>query len=132
MTVTTPQFDKQSRQIAMDEIVGYLLLSGVLLSLTLITAGLAWHLAVTHRMSLDYKIGGMNMAEFVLTEFRIALSGQLRPRLLINLGIVVLMLTPFLRVAASMFYFLFALRNWKYVFFTFLVLSVLTYSLFLR
>jgi uncharacterized membrane protein len=136
MKMATPQpatkNPQANRQTAMDEIVGYLLLGGVLLSLALITAGLAWHLAVTRTMSLDYKIRGMNMAEFVVTELRFALAGQFRPRLLINLGIVTLMLTPFLRVAASMFYFLFALRNWKYTGFTLIVLAVLTYSLFLR
>jgi Kef-type K+ transport system membrane component KefB len=44
----------------------------------------------------------------------------------------ILMLTPFFRVAASVFYFMIALKNWKYTLFTGFVLAVLTYSLFLR
>jgi uncharacterized membrane protein len=123
---------RQTREIALDEVVGYILLTGVLLSLALITAGLLWHLADTGKIALDYRITGMNMAQFTVTEFRLALGGGLSPRLCVNLGIVILMLTPFLRVAASMFYFLFALKNWKYTLFTSVVLAVLTYSLFLR
>ncbi|MGZ3606158.1 MAG: DUF1634 domain-containing protein, partial [Thermodesulfobacteriota bacterium] len=59
-------------------------------------------------------------------------SHELRPRVMINMGIAVLMLTPFVRVLASVFYFAFAERNWKYTLFTGFVLGVLTYSLFLR
>jgi hypothetical protein len=36
------------------------------------------------------------------------------------------------RVLASMLYFLLAARNWKYTVFTAFVLTILTYSLFLR
>jgi uncharacterized membrane protein len=42
------------------------------------------------------------------------------------------MLTPYLRVVASVVYFMAGLRNWKYAVFTGFVLAVLTYSLFLR
>ena len=59
-------------------------------------------------------------------------AGQLQPRLLINLGIALLMLTPYVRVLASTFYFALAERNPKYTLFTGFVLAVLTYSLFLR
>jgi uncharacterized membrane protein len=59
-------------------------------------------------------------------------SHELRPRVLINMGIAVLMLTPFVRVLASVFYFALVERNWKYTLFTGFVLCVLTYSLFLR
>ena len=42
------------------------------------------------------------------------------------------MLTPYVRVAASMLYFGIAEHNWKYTLFTLFVFTVLTYSLFLR
>ena len=122
----------QSRQEAMDEWVGYILLCGVLLSMALITIGLAWRYAKTGDVASDYRISGMNMADFALAEFRLARAGAIRPRLFINLGIVILMLTPFFRVLVSVIYFMFALKNWKYTLFTAFVLAVLTYSLFLR
>jgi uncharacterized membrane protein len=42
------------------------------------------------------------------------------------------MFTPYVRVLASLFYFAVVARNWKYTLFTGFVLTVLTYSLFLR
>lgn len=119
-------------QAKMDLLVGYLLLAGVGLSIALIVVGLAWRLILTGHFSLDYKIAGMNLFEFLVLEIRTAASGQLRPRTLIDAGIAVLMLTPYVRVVASMFYFMIALKNWKYTLFTGIVLGVLTFSLFLR
>ncbi len=118
--------------IDMDLLVGYILLIGVSVSLVLVLAALIWRWRETGRVEFDYQITGMNFFEFLVTEIRLAVHGSLRPRLLLSLGIIALMLTPFLRVLASMLYFMVALRNWKYSVFTAFVLAVLTYSLFLR
>jgi uncharacterized membrane protein len=120
------------RQTEMDALVGYLLLGGVLLSLALIVSGLFWRYLNTGGYSLDYQLSGMNLLQIVQSEIRAVLLGQLRPRLLVSMGIAVLLLTPYLRVAASMVYFLAVLKNWKYTLFTAFVLIVLTRSLFLR
>jgi uncharacterized membrane protein len=120
------------RQLGMDTLVGWILLDGVLLSLGLLVIGMCWRWERTGTLSLDYQLTGMNLSEFVLTEVRMATHGELRPRLLINLGIAVLMLTPYLRVMVSVAYFLVASKNWKYASFTAVVLAILTYSLFLR
>lgn len=122
----------ESRQLEMDVLVGYILLGGVLLSMALIVAGLVWKYIQTGGVRFDYELAGMNLFQFVMTEIHIAALGQVRPRLLINIGIAVLMLTPFFRVLASMVYFLAVLKNWKYTVFTLFVLLVLTGSLFLR
>jgi len=127
-----PPGPKPSRQFEMDVLIGYILLGGVLISMTLIVVGLIWRLLRTGSVTFDYRIAGMNMAEFIVAELRDLASAKFRPRLFISLGIVVLMLTPFLRVAASVVYFMVGLRNWKYTVFTGVVLAVLTYSLFLR
>jgi uncharacterized membrane protein len=116
----------------MDQLIGYVLLIGVSLSAALVVAGLIWRWAVTGRLGMDYTISGMNLYEFVVAEFRQVFSGQWRPRLLVSLGIATLMLTPYVRVLASMVFFAFVQRNWKYALFTGFVLAVLTYSLFLR
>jgi len=121
-----------ARQFDMDEVVGYVLLGGVLLSLALVASGLAWEWFARGSLALDYRLTGMNLFEFVVEEIRLAMHGAVRPRLLVNFGIVVLMLTPFLRVLASVVYFAAFLKNWKYTLFTSFVLIVLTYSLFLR
>jgi uncharacterized membrane protein len=123
---------KTIRQLEMDTLVGYILLYGVLLCLALILGGMFWRWLNTGTVWLDYQLAGMNLFQLVVEELRLAIHGDFRPRLLVSLGIVVLMLTPFLRVLASVFFFLAVMKNWKYTLFTSIVLVVLTYSLFLR
>jgi len=112
--------------------VGSILLVGILLSLTLIVAGLVWHWALAGHLQFDYTVTGMNLFQFVLADARRLASGIIQPQLAISTGIVVLMLTPYVRVLASMLYFALIEHNWKYTLFTGFVLGVLTYSLFLR
>lgn len=128
----TVESAQECRQLEMDVLVGYILLCGVLLSMALIVAGLLWKYIQTGGVRLEYELAGMNLFQFVVSEIRLAALGHFRPRLLINMGIVVLMLTPFFRVLASVVYFLVVLKNWKYTAFTLFVLLVLTGSLFLR
>ena len=128
---TTPQV-ADARQTKMDSLLGYLLLCGVALSMVLIVLGLGWHYLRTGSFWLDHPLAGMNLFQFAGHEFHLALSEQLRPRTLVDLGIVVLMFTPYARVVASMVYFMAVLKNWKYSLFTGIVLAVLTFSLFLR
>ena len=123
---------EEGKGVDIEILVGFLLLGGVLLSIVLILVGLAWHWARTGSLELDYTIAGMNLFQFVVTDVRLLISDAVRPRLFINLGIAVLMLTPYARVLVSIFYFAFVEQNWKYTLFTGFVLSVLTYSLFLR
>ncbi len=129
---TTDSVQVSARQLDMDAVVGYILFYGVLLSLALVVIGLCWRWVETRKLWLDYHIVGMNLFQFVVSEVRMAVLGRVRPRLFINLGIAVLMLTPFLRVGVSVLYFLGVLKNWKYTLFTSFVLAVLTFSLFLR
>lgn len=121
-----------ARQFAMDSLVGYILMYGVGLSLLLICVALIWRLINTGHLWFDYTLSGMNLFQLVVAELSQAMQAHLRPRLLLSLGIAVLMLTPFLRVLASVLYFLVVLKNWKYTLFTSIVLIVLTYSLFIR
>jgi len=116
----------------MEILIGYILLVGVLLSAALLAIGFIWRWERSGNLRFQHAIVGMNFFEFVLTSLRQMASHDLRPRVMVNMGIAVLMLTPFVRVLASVFYFALVQRNWKYTLFTGFVLSVLTYSLFLR
>ncbi|MGH9685650.1 MAG: DUF1634 domain-containing protein [Candidatus Acidiferrales bacterium] len=129
---TASSLGETKREFDMDAVVGYILLIGVLISLVLVSAALIWRSLNTGSLSFDYKITGLNLFQLVLEEVKLAARGALRPRLLLSLGIGMLMLTPYIRVLASMVYFIAALRNWKYSIFTAIVLLTLTYSLFLR
>ena len=116
----------------LETLVGYILLVGMLLAMALILAGLTWHWAATGHLQLQSLVSGMNLFQFVWADIQQVTSGSWRPELLLKLGIAVLMLTPYVRVMISMFYFALAERNWKYTVFTGVVFSILTYSLFLR
>jgi uncharacterized membrane protein len=116
----------------MDAVVGSLLLGGVLTSLGLIIAGLVWHRLATGRTELDETLAGRDLLQLLGVDLRALAQGAVRPRLLVSLGIVVLLLTPYLRVLASMLFFALVEHDWKYTGFTAFVLLVLTYSLVLR
>ncbi|MCL4487689.1 MAG: DUF1634 domain-containing protein [Chloroflexi bacterium] len=122
----------QSGESDMEILIGYILQVGVLLSVAFILLGIAWRWLATGAFTLEYSITGMNFFEFVLEDLRQVALGAFRPRLWVNLGIATLMLTPYVRVLASMIFFAVVERNWKYTLFTAFVFTVLTYSLFLR
>jgi len=134
MQVSTncPDKTQSDYHFDMESLVGYILLTGVLLSVALLTVGFIWRWVRVGNLRFEHSIVGMNFFEFILSTLRQMASQAFRPRLFLNMGIGVLMLTPFVRVLASVFYFAFVERNWKYTLFTSFVLSVLTYSLFLR
>ena len=121
-----------ARTSKMDTLVGYVLGVGVLASIALILAGLAWHWLKTGSLRLEYSLQGMNLVQFILDDERQWVGGRAQPHLLLNTGFAVLMLTPYLRVLVSMVYFAFWERNGKYTLFTAIVFGVLTYSLFLH
>lgn len=116
----------------MESLVGYILLTGVLLSAVLLAVSFVWRWVRVGNLRFEHSIVGMNFFEFISSTLRQMASRAFRPRLFLNMGIAVLMLTPFVRVLASVFYFAFVEHNWKYTLFTAFVLTVLTYSLFLR
>jgi uncharacterized membrane protein len=134
MQVSTNLPDKaqSDHHFDMESLVGYILLIGVLLSVALLMVGFIWRWVRVGNLRFEHSIVGMNFFEFIHSTLRQITSQAFRPRLFLNMGIAVLMLTPFVRVLASVFYFAFAEHNWKYTLFTGFVLGVLTYSLFLR
>ncbi len=116
----------------MESLVGYILLTGVLLSVALLSVSFVWRWVRVGSLRFEHSIVGMNLFEFISSTLQQMVSRAFRPRVFINMGIGVLMLTPFVRVLASVFYFALVEHNWKYTLFTAFVLSVLAYSLFLR
>jgi uncharacterized membrane protein len=123
---------RHGKWTGMEGVVGLVLLSGVLLSVALIVAGLLWQWIATGHPATDHPVSGMNLAEYGAMELGEAVRGQWTPALLVNLGILCLILTPFARVLASMISFAVLERDWKYTLITAFVLGVLTYSLFVR
>jgi len=113
-------------------VISYILIAGVLTSLVLIVAGLGVYAAERRSIVPDYTLPRDNLYAFIAFTFRRLLEGRPTGESLMDLGIIVLMLTPFIRVLMSVFLFAFAERNRKYTLITLWVLAVLAYSLFLR
>jgi len=116
----------------MDVWIGSILGIGVGLSAALLLAGLIGQWVATGHPELHYQLQGTNLFQFWISDIREVTSRSFHPQLFVNLGIALLMMTPYLRVLASLLYFFIIEHNWKYTLFTGFVLAVLTYSLFLR
>ncbi len=101
-------------------------------SLALTAVGLVWQAIASPGMHGGHALAGVNVWRFAIELERAIGARGVRPELLIELGLLGMILTPYARVVASLLYFAFAARNWKYTAFTGFVLTVLTYSLFLR
>jgi uncharacterized membrane protein len=113
----------------MDEIIGKLLRTGVILSAIFVLGGGAVYL-LRHRTPVtDYHVFRGEPAELrtVTGIFHEALA--FRGRGLIQLGLLLLIATPIARVVFSVFAFLYQ-RDWTYVVVTLIVLTLLFYSLF--
>ena len=117
----------------MELMVSYLLLAGVVLSIASLLLGLVLDWVHHGTLRLVYLIKGMNYFQFFVHDIA-AFAGPhvWASRTFVNLGIALLMFTPFFRVVASVVFFALEERNIKYTLFTFFVAAVLTYSLFLR
>ncbi len=112
-----------------DEIMGKLLRTGVILSAIFVLAGGALYLMRHGTPVTDYHVFQGEPAELrtITGIFHEALA--LRGRGLIQLGLLLLIATPIARVAFSLLAFLYE-RDWTYVLVTLIVLGLLFYSLF--
>jgi len=112
--------------------LSYILIAGVAISLVLEVTGLLIYYSQTGSLAFDYsnqwELTGSNFFSYLGSLFSNLGAGPIQ---LMALGIVVLMLTPYVRVIASAIHFLIT-KNGKYLAFTVFVLTVLTLSLGLR
>ena len=111
-----------------DEIMGKLLRTGVILSAIFVLAGGALYL-IRHRTPVtDYHVFRGEPAELRTVTGIFHETLAFRGRGLIQLGLLFLIATPIARVAFSLLAFLYE-RDWTYVLVTLIVLAVLIYSL---
>jgi uncharacterized membrane protein len=116
----------QDRQ--MDEIIGTLLRTGVMLAAAVVLLGGAVYLARHHTPVTNYSVfqGEPEGLTTVRGIFQQALSFSGSG--LIQFGLLILIATPVARVAFSLFAFSYQ-RDWTYVVITAMVLALLLYSL---
>jgi uncharacterized membrane protein len=116
----------------LDSLISYILIFGVLVSVAVEALGIAGYYSSNRNLNILFRpsfamkeTNFFNYAAKLLQELSM---GGWSPMQVLGLGIVVLMLTPYLRVVASVLYFGLA-RNPKYLLITLFVLFVLTASL---
>jgi uncharacterized membrane protein len=113
----------------MDQIMGGLLRTGVVLAAAIVFVGGALFLS-RHRLPVtNYRVFQGEPVELRTISGIVHEALAFHGRGFIQLGLLVLIATPVARVAFSFFAFLYE-RDWTYVFVTALVLGLLAYSLF--
>lgn len=116
----------------LDSLISYILIFGVLVSVAVETLGIAGYYSSNGNLNILFQPGfamkGTNFFSYAGKLFQELSVEGWSPMQVLGLGIVVLMLTPYLRVVASVLYFGLA-RNPKYLLITLFVLFVLTASL---
>jgi len=116
----------------LDSLISYILIVGVLVSVVVEVLGIAGYYSSSGNLNILFEpslaMKGTNFFSYVGKLFQEFSMGGWSPMQVLGLGIVVLMLTPYVRVVASVLYFGFA-RNHKYLLITLFVLFVLTASL---
>ena len=123
----------------MELAIRYALQGGVLMSAAIILVGILWFAltqdtgyarVLPHHLSGILAFHQRGGPRFFPTSFQAVVSGAVtgKPFAIICLGMLLLALTPVLRVTLSVFFFL-TQRDWLYVGITLFVLAVLTLSL---
>jgi len=120
--------DSESR---FERAISIILLGGVLVSLILISAGIVLFFVTHGHFSISKTasvyIRGENFFEFLYRLLQ-GRSAQEKDFLLITWGIMILILTPYVRVIVSALHFI-RIKDIKYILFTLFVLIILTVSL---
>ncbi len=123
-----------SGESKLETAISYMLIAGVVMSLFLEIAGVLLLMRTGGTLSISQEPGlfvkGRDFFSFVYEQFS---GGQSAGAgiLLMTVGIIVLILTPYVRLVASVLYFA-AEKNAKYVMITLFVLIVVTLSLALH
>jgi uncharacterized membrane protein len=113
------------------ETLAWLILAGGLaLSLVLILSGLVWEWITIGAMTMGPAVPAGNLGSFMLSTLTGSTDG-LYPAALQNLGIAVLLLTPYSLVLASLLFFVFRDHDYRFSAITGFVALVLTWVLFL-
>lgn len=120
------------KEFDLEVLVSSILIGGVIISIILILIGITWHYLTTSTLTLAYNLPKQNFFNLSVATLRHAFIIGFKPDTSITLGIIVLMLTPYVRILSSVIYFAFREKNIKYTIFTTFVFSALSYSLFLR
>jgi len=120
------------KKFDLEVIVSYILIIGVIVSLIMESLGLIMY--VINKGTINIDLGNENVRikfqDFFVYLLITTLSvfHKFDSISIMTFGLAILMLTPYLRVIASVLYFIFT-HNYKYILITLIVLIILTLSL---
>ena len=124
-----------SQEQKLETSISYVLVIGVIVSLVTEIIGIITYYNSQGNLGITFRVASAltstGFFSYIRMLLQVPFSGQWQPVDTLGLGIVILMLTPYLRVAASVVYFA-IVKNRKYLGLTLLVLVILTASLVLR
>ena len=120
--------ERDTAEKRMDEIMGRLLRTGVILAAVFVLAGGVVYLVRHPEPVTDYRVFQGEPEELRTVPGIIHEALALHGRGLIQFGLLILIATPIARVAFSVVAFLYQ-RDWTYVLITMVVLGLLVYSL---
>jgi len=128
------QQDVGSGENKLETAISYLLIVGVVVSVILEAIGITLYYGTHGNVQISQNptvfINGKDFFAFIIYQTQ-HLFGAQNAILFMTLGLIILMLTPYLRAITSVVYFALE-KNRKYVFITLFVLVVLTLSLALH
>jgi uncharacterized membrane protein len=123
--------DDQDREARLEVIISYVLIVGVVSAVVLESIGIALYYGafgnLQYTQTPNVYVHGENFFAFIADKVQNLFVAE-NAIAFMTLGIVVLILTPFIRAITSCIYFGWE-RNWKYVAITLFVLVILTISL---
>ena len=113
--------------------ISWILIIGVVASVVFESLGLVLNYASTRSLTLtispEWHVQAPNFFSFVASAIPSALAGVSAVSL-VTVGVILLMLTPYVRVVASVIYFALQ-KDYRYLGITLLVLAIITTSLLL-
>jgi uncharacterized membrane protein len=123
-----------SGETRLETIVSYLLIVGVVVSVILEAIGITLYYGTYGNVQVSQNqavfISGKNFFAFIIYQTQHLLGSQ-NALLFMTLGLIILILTPYVRAITSVIYFAWE-KHYKYVLITLFVLVVLTISLALH
>jgi uncharacterized membrane protein len=115
--------------------ISYILIVGVVVSIVIEMVGMLSYYYANRDLSVafrpEFALQGHDFFTYSESTFRVVRVSSWSPLQILSLGLVLLMLTPYIRVVASVIYFGWV-KNVKYLSITLFVLIILTASLLLH
>jgi uncharacterized membrane protein len=115
--------------------ISYILIAGVTVSVSIEAIGLLSYYYANRNVNIvfrpDFALQGTDFFKYSENAFLLLIFGSWTPIHILAFGLVLLMMTPFVRVVASVVYFV-SSKNFKYLSITLFVLLILTASLLLH